>query len=592
MDQTIETAVRQWLADPVIAEQDKAEIRALLEAGDEKELADRFYRELEFGTAGLRGLIGAGLNRVNVYTVGQATQGLANHIARQGESARRAGVAIAYDCRRMSDLFARRTAEVLAANGITAYLFEQLRPTPELSFAVRYLQCAAGVVITASHNPPAYNGYKVYGADGVQIIPPQDAAIIAEVRRVGGFAHVRHMDYADGVARGLIRPILREVDEAFLQAVQTSCLDPQAVREYGPRIKIVYTALHGTGGQLIPEALRRRGFSQVLEVPEQARPDGEFPTVQSPNPEEQEALALAVKLAERVDADVVIGTDPDADRMGVAIRTPAGGYELLTGNQTGALLTWYTCENLKAAGRFPDNAAVISTIVSGDLMKEIGRGYGAEVIEVLTGFKWIGAKVAEFEAQGTPGRPSRTYLFGSEESYGYMPATYVRDKDAVTSAACFADLAATAAAHGRSIYGILEDLYRRFGCFQESALNVTLPGPEGAARIQAIMATLRGRPPRAVAGTAVQRVGDLKSGEIREAATGAVTGRYDLPASDVILLYLADGGKVIARPSGTEPKIKFYILVREPADDLPAAKARAAAKIEAIKADIVQWTKA
>jgi phosphoglucomutase len=604
MNANIQAAVDRWLNDPGITEADKTEIRQLITAGDEKELADRFYRELEFGTGGLRAVIGAGINRMNVYTVGAATQGLANYIAQQGEAARKAGVAIAYDCRRKSDVFARRAAEVLAGNGITAYPFEKLRPTPELSFAVRHLRCTAGIVITASHNPPAYNGYKVYWSDGVGIVPPQDGAIIAEVRKVGGFANVRAMAYQEALDRGLIKLIGREVDEAFLNEVQKSCLVPDICRKQGQRLKIVYTSLHGTGGQLIPEALRRRGFQHVIEVAEQATPDGEFPTVKSPNPEEPEALTLAVELAARENADVVIGSDPDADRIGIAVKLPPGAssdrggagqqaaYELLTGNQTGALLTWYVCEQLTRAGQFPRNGAVLTTIVSGDLAKEIARAYGAEVIEVLTGFKWIGAKVGEFEAQGAPGEPSKKYLFGFEESYGYMPATYVRDKDAVTSAAFVADLAALAAEQGRTLYEILEDLYRKYGFFKEGAKSLELPGVEGAARIKAIMEALRKDPPKTVAGIAVETLADLQTGEIRDARTGAPAGRYDLPASNVLLLKLADGSKIIARPSGTEPKIKFYFLVHEPAENLSEAKARATAKLEAIKADILERTKA
>lgn len=588
MDPQVKQAVDAWVNDPGIAEQDKAEIRELIAAGNEKELADRFYRELEFGTAGLRGLIGAGLNRMNVYTVGAATQGLANYIAKQGEAAKRGGVAIAFDCRRKSDVFARRTAEVLAANGIKAYLFERLRPTPELSFAVRHLKCTAGIVITASHNPPAYNGYKVYWVGGVQIIPPHDGLIIEEVRRVGGFANVRTTDYERAVAGGLIQIIGQDVDEAFLEAVRGSCLNPEICREQGRKLKIVYTSLHGTGGQLIPEALRRRGFQQIVEVPEQAKPDGEFPTVASPNPEEKEALTMAVRLAAEVGADLVIGTDPDADRMGIAVRAPSGEFELLTGNQTGSLMTWYVCDHLARAGRFPKNGVVISTIVSGDLMKEIGRGHGAEVIDVLTGFKWIGQMVARFEAEGSPERPSKTYLFGSEESYGYMPATYVRDKDAVTSAAYIAELAAVIASRGQTIYGVLDDLYRRYGYYRESAKSIELPGQEGAGRIKAIMDGLRSAPPTAMAGIPVVGIGDVQSGEIRDARTGQVTGRYDLPKSNVLLMFLEDGSKVIARPSGTEPKIKFYILVREPGENLEEARARAAAKIEALKADITR----
>jgi phosphoglucomutase len=606
LDEAIQSAVEAWLNDPAIAEQDKDEVRELLERGEHQELTDRFYRELEFGTGGMRGLMGAGLNRMNVYTVGAAAQGLANYISRQGEAEKKAGVAIAFDCRRNSELFARTTAEVLAGNGITVHLFEKLRPTPQLSFAVRRLGCTAGVVITASHNPPEYNGFKAYWSDGGGVVPPHDKNIIAEVRAVGGFGNIRRAEFMGArpltspsdvkgrqdsrtsggtpEADGLIRLLGDDMDQAFIDAVQGSCLEPDAVRRHGPGLGIVYTALHGTGGTLIPEALWRRGFERVWSVPEQAEPDGEFSTVASPNPEEAPALDMAVALAVKEGAALVIGTDPDGDRMGIAARNHEGEFELLTGNQTAALLTWYICEHHRRAGTFPSNAAVLSTIVSGDMMKDIARRYGAEVIETLTGFKWIGEKVTQFEQEGTPDRPARTYLFGAEESYGYMPCTYTRDKDAVTSAAYIADLAAVLAADGRTLHGLLMDLYREYGYYQEYTLNVTLPGKEGADRIKAMMANLRENPPTEVAGEAVASVGDLTSGEIRGVDGGRIISRYDLPAADVIVLTLQGGTKLIARPSGTEPKIKFYILTREPGDDLELAKSTAASRIEAIKA--------
>jgi len=584
---TAGTAVDAWLADPAIADADKQEIRDLVQRGDERELTDRFYRELAFGTGGMRGIIGAGLNRMNVYTVGSAAQGLANYVSRQGEAARKAGVVIACDCRRMSDVFAARTACVMAANGITAYLFDRLRPTPELSFAVRHLQATAGVVITASHNPPEYNGFKAYWSDGVQVVPPHDKNIMEEVRRVGGFANVKTMDLDRAREQGLIRIIGRDVDEAFLERVQASCLDPDLCRQQGKTLKIVYTNLHGTGGTLIPEALRRRGFEHVIEVPEQAEPDGEFPTVRSPNPEEGEALTMGIELARREGADLVFGTDPDADRVGMAARGPDGEFHLITGNQIAALLTYYICEQLKRKGTFPDNAVLVTTIVSGDMMKTIARAYGAEVIETLTGFKWIGEQVSRFEAEGAPGAPSKTYIFGAEESYGYMPATFVRDKDAVTSVAYMADLAAAAAADGTGVYQLLQTLFQRFGYFAEGARSLVLKGADGAAKIQAMMDALRKDPPRAIGGIDVAAVADIQTGQNRDARTGEIIGRFDLPAGNVMLFTLEDGTRVIARPSGTEPKIKFYVLTREPADDLDKARATASARIDAIITDLV-----
>jgi len=588
MDASVQTAIDNWLNDTAIADEDKQEIRDLLERGEEKELTDRFYRELEFGTGGMRGVIGAGLNRMNVYTVGAAAQGLANYVAAQGKQAKRDGVAIAYDCRRMSDVFALRTACVMAGNGITAYLFDGLRPTPELSYAVRYFGCTAGVVITASHNPPEYNGFKAYWSDGVQVVPPHDEAIIKEVHQVGAFSNIRLMDAEQAKDQGLIKMIGREVDEAFLAEVQKSCLNPELCREYGKSLKIVFTGLHGTGNVLTPEVLKRRGFENVLMVPEQADANGEFPTVESPNPEEPAALNMGIELAKREGADLVIGTDPDADRVGIAVRKPDGDFELVTGNRIAALLIYYICEELKASGRFPDNGVLVTTIVSGDMMKDIARAYGAEVVETLTGFKWIGEKVSQYEAEGAPGAPSKTYLFGAEESYGYMPGTFVRDKDAVTSAAYIAELAAVAASRGKGLYELLNELFKQFGYYQEGAKSIVLPGKEGAEKIKGIMKQLRTGPPASIGGIAVSAVADIMTGEKKDIRSGEVIDRYDLPKSNVILFVLTDDTKVIARPSGTEPKIKFYILTKASAEDLEKAKAEATAKIEAVIEDLVK----
>lgn len=579
-------AIQSWLNDPSIAEADKREIRELVERRDDKELADRFYRDLEFGTGGMRGLMGAGLNRMNIYTVGAAAQGLANTIARQGDAARKAGATIAYDCRHNSDVFAKRVATVLAANGITAYLFEAPRPTPQLSFAVRQLKCTAGVVVTASHNPPAYNGFKCYWSDGCQVTPPHDKTIIDEVRRVGAFSNIRTVDYADAMKRGMIKPLGRDMDEAFLEAVDGSCLNRSACRAQGSKLKVVYTALHGTGGALAPEALRRRGFDQVLEVPEQAKCDGAFPTVKSPNPEEGEALHLAIELAKRENADLVIGTDPDADRAGIAVRAPDGSFTLLTGNQTAALLTHYLCDERKRSGTLPKDGMVLTTIVSSDLMKEIGRHYGAEVIETLTGFKWIGEKIRKFEEARAAGGAGRSYIFGAEESYGYMPCTFTRDKDAITSTAFIAEAAAVAASRGQTLLDVLDELYKAHGYFQEGARSITMPGKDGAEQIVAIMQRLRAKPPATLGGRPVVSVTDMKTGQCRNMKTGVESKAFDLPASDVLIFQLDDGTKMIVRPSGTEPKIKFYILAKEPGADLAAARKAATAKIDAISRDV------
>ena len=586
MEAAIQTAVQAWLDDPVIAAEDKREVRALLDAGDERELTDRFYKSLEFGTGGLRGIIGAGLNRMNVYTVGAAAQGLANYVSRQGEAAKRTGVVIAFDCRRMSDAFSLRTASVMAGNGITAYLFDALRPTPELSFAIRHLGCTAGVVVTASHNPPQYNGFKAYWTDGGQVTPPHDEAIIDEVRKVGSFANVHAMDPDQARSAGLIKTIGRDVDEAFLDAVQESCLHPAICREQGKKLKIVYTSLHGTGGQLIPEALRRRGFEQIIEVPEQAQPDGEFSTVKSPNPEEGAALSMAIALAEKEGADLVIGTDPDADRVGIAVRS-SQGFELVTGNRIGALLCYYICEQRKQNGTLPDNAVVCSTIVSSDLMKEIARSYGATVVETLTGFKWIGLEIHKHELEGSTDKPSREFIFGAEESYGYLPVRFARDKDAVSSTAFIAEAAAWAAGQGKTLLQVLDELFHKFGYYHEGAKSLVLPGKEGADKIKAMMDGLRTSPPHTIAGCPVATMTDLTTGKKQDLQTGQVTAGYDLPSSNVLVFTLADGGKVIARPSGTEPKIKFYILLKQPGDDLEVAKRNAAAKVQEIVAELI-----
>ncbi|MCB9853047.1 MAG: phospho-sugar mutase [Phycisphaerales bacterium] len=584
LETSVNEAVTSWLGSPAIAEADRAEIRRLVEAGNESELTDRFYTDLSFGTGGLRGVLGAGRNRMNVYTVGAAAQGLADYIARAGDTARSAGVAIAHDCRRMSREFALRTALVMAGNGIKAYVFEKLRPTPELSFAVRHLNCTSGIVITASHNPPEYNGFKAYWRGGAQVVPPHDQGIIDAVRAVGGFENVRVADESDARSNGLLIDIGDAIDEAYLDHVRESCLNPTVCREYGDKIKIVYTSLHGTGGQLIPKALNQRGFTRVLEVAEQAKPDGEFPTVKSPNPEEPAALAMGIALAKRASADLVIGTDPDADRVGMAVRDKSGDYVHLTGNRIAALLTWYVCEQHKHRETMPRHGVVLSTIVSSDEMKVIARSYGVEVIETLTGFKWIAEQMAKFDEEH--GESARTFLFGAEESYGYLPVSFVRDKDAVASTTFVAEAAAYAAAMGKSLLDILDDLAARFGLYREGAKSITLKGKRGADQILDIMASFRREAPREIGGVKVLSVGDLMSGEIVDRESRERIAGYELPAADVIVLTLADETKVIARPSGTEPKIKFYILVREPGDDLPAAEAAAAAKIARIERDV------
>lgn len=584
LDAAIKAEVDQWINDPAIAPADRDEIRRLLDAGADGELTDRFYRDLEFGTGGMRGVIGAGRNRMNLYTVGAAAQGLANYLRKNAGAGE--GVAIAFDCRRMSPEFSQCVAEVLAGNEIKAYLFESLRPTPELSFAVRHLKCAAGVVITASHNPPEYNGLKVYWSDGAQVIPPHDKGIITEVARVGAFSNVKRMPINVARERNRIISIGRAVDEAFLDEVYKSCLCPKTCADAGARIKIVYTPLHGTGYELVPAALRRRGFEHVLVEPQQSVPSGEFPTVKSPNPEEPAALEMGIALAKRENADLVIATDPDADRAGIAVKRRDGSFTLLTGNRIGALLTYFVCEQLKSTGTMPKNGVVLSTIVSSDLAKDIARAYGAEVVETLTGFKWIAAEIGRYESEGTAGRPSKQFLFGMEESYGYLPNAFARDKDAITSCAFIADAAAFASQRGLTLYELLEELFRRFGYFQEGAKSVTMKGKAGADQITAIMSALRANPPKAIGGVGIVTAADIHTGAVKRLSDGLEISRFNLPASDVLIFTREDGVKVIARPSGTEPKIKFYILAKSLEKDLAKAEAICTGQIAAIDAEL------
>ncbi len=580
------TAAEKWINDPAIADADKAEIEALDAQGaqGEAELTDRFYKSLDFGTGGLRGVIGAGLNRMNVYTVGAAAQGLANYIKRQGEPAMAAGVAIAYDCRRMSPEFALRTALVMSGNGINAFLFPQLRPTPTLSFAVRHFGCIAGVVVTASHNPPEYNGFKVYWRDGAQVVPPHDRGIIEEVRKVGGFANVNADDERTARANRRLKDIGPEVDAAYLQVVTDDCLIPDLIREHGGDVKIVFSSLHGTGGAMVPAALQQRGFTNVIEVAEQAEPDGEFPTVASPNPEEAAAWEIPLRYAREHQADLVIATDPDADRVGAAVPDENGEYQLLTGNRIAALLTDYICAARKQVEQMPAHGVVLSTVVSSDQMKDIARAHGCEVIETLTGFKWIAEQIAKFDAPDD----DRTFLFGAEESYGYLPSSKVRDKDAVASATFLADALIFARTQGKSLWQWLNALYAQHGFFEEFTKSITLKGKSGADQIRNIMSTIRIDPPKELAGQPVERIADLSTGEVRDVKTGAVVDQYRLPAADVVML-TGDGCKLIARPSGTEPKIKFYVLVRSDEKDIARAKADAQARIESITATVVEF---
>ena len=552
-----------WLADPYFDEKTKAELRAL--AGDEHEIEERFYRDLEFGTAGLRGIIGAGTNRMNVYTVRRATQGLANYIQKTGGQG---GVAIAFDSRHMSPEFADEAALTLAANGIRAHVFESLRPTPELSFAVRHLHCIAGINITASHNPPEYNGYKVYWADGAQITPPHDGGIMAEVKAVADWSSVRTMKKEDAVAQGLYEVIGAEVDDAYIAELKKLVLHPESIAACGADIKIVYSPLHGTGNLPARRVLAELGFSNVHVVPEQELPNGDFPTVSYPNPEADEAFELGLALARKIDADLVLATDPDADRLGVRVKDAAGEYHTLTGNMSGCLLADYEIGQRKAVHGLPDDGALITTIVSSGMAGAIARHYGVELIETLTGFKYIGQQILGFEQKGRG-----TYLFGFEESYGCLIGTHARDKDAIVATMALAEAAAWYREQGKTLWDAMLDLYARIGYYRDGVTSVTLAGMEGQEKIKAIMAGLRAEAPKRIGDHDVLAVRDYAADTRVDLASGE-TGTTGLPKSDVLYYELSGDAWVAVRPSGTEPKIKFYFGVKGDSIDDMEEKAK------------------
>ena len=542
-----------WLASEAFDDETKAELEAI--RGDEKEIKERFYKDLEFGTGGLRGIIGAGTNRMNKYTVGKATQGLASYILKNNPDGAKMGVAIAYDSRNMSPEFAERAALVLNANGIKSYIFDELRPTPELSYAVRSLGCTAGIVVTASHNPPEYNGYKVYWADGAQVVAPKDRGIIEEVNAVADFADIKTIDKEEAVKAGLFNVIGSDIDDGFVNAVLEQAVRPEEVKKAEDMV-IVYTPLHGTGNKPVRRVLKEAGFKNVFVVPQQELPDKNFSTVGYPNPEDPKAFTLAIELAKEKNADIVVGTDPDADRIGVVIKDKDGGYSVMTGNMTGALLTEYVLGGRKEKGRLPKNAAVIKTIVTTEMVRAIAENYDAQLIEVLTGFKYIGEKIKQFEEDN-----SRTFVFGFEESYGCLSGTYARDKDAVGAAMLVCEMAAYYKNRGMTLYDALNELYEKYGVYREGVKSVTLKGIDGAEQIQKIMAYLRANTPLAFSGNRTIWKKDYKTKEFVNIATGE-TEESTLPVSDVLYYNLEDGAWLCVRPSGTEPKIKFYMGVR------------------------------
>ena len=543
----------QWLSNPYFDDATKEELKNIAE--DDNEIKERFYMDLEFGTAGLRGIIGAGTNRMNIYVVRRATQGLANYIAKVDNKSQ--GVAIAYDSRHMSPEFAEEAALCLAANGIKAYIFESLRPTPELSFAVRHLGCAAGINVTASHNPPEYNGYKVYWEDGAQITPPHDSGIMGEVKSISDWNTVKTMDKAEAEKAGLFQVIGKEVDDAYMAELKKQVLHMDAIEAEGKNLKIVYTPLHGTGNIPARRILKELGFENVYVVKEQELPDGDFPTVSYPNPEAAEAFELGLKLAKEVDADLVLATDPDADRLGVRVKDKNGEYHDLTGNMSGCLLANYEISQKKAInGSLPEDGALIKTIVTTNLADAIAKGYGVKLIEVLTGFKFIGQQILGFEQSG-----KGSYLFGFEESYGCLIGTYARDKDAIVATMALCEAAAYYKTQGKTLWDAMIEMYEQFGYYKDAIQSVTMKGIEGLQKIQEIMNSLRQNPPAEFAGHKVTAVRDYKADTITDVATGAVkpTG---LPNSNVLYYELTDDAWVCVRPSGTEPKVKFYYGVK------------------------------
>ena len=561
-----------WLADAYFDEATKAELRGI--AGNEGEIEDRFYKELEFGTGGLRGVIGAGTNRMNIYTVRKATQGLANYIIKQGGQEK--GVAIAYDSRRMSPEFADEAALCMAANGIKAYVFDALRPTPELSFAIRELHCISGIVVTASHNPPEYNGYKAYWEDGAQVASPRDVEIIDEVRAVTDYNDVKTMDKKEAMAKGLYQVIGKEIDDRYMEELKKQIIHPEVIKEMADDIKIVYTPFHGTGNVPVRRILSELGFKHVYIVPEQELPDPDFTTLDYPNPEDPKAFTLALKLAKEKDADVVLATDPDADRLGIYAKDKASGeYVSFTGNMSGMLIAEYIMRERAATGKMPENPAMVTTIVTTNMTRAIAEDYKAKFVEVLTGFKYIGEQIKLFERDH-----SYNYVFGLEESYGCLAGTHARDKDAIVAVMCLCEVAAWCKKNGITLWDQMINLYEKYGYYKETQYAITMKGIDGLKEIAALMDKLRANPPKSFGDLKVVEMRDYALDKTTDMATGAVrpTG---LPKSNVLYFELENDSWCCARPSGTEPKIKFYMGVK--GTGLEDAQARVDALTAAVK---------
>ena len=561
-----------WL-DGNYNEETKSEIRRMMDADDKTELIESFYRDLEFGTGGLRGIMGAGTNRMNIYTVGAATQGLSNYLKAQFTDIPQISVVIGHDCRNNSRLFAEVSANIFSANGIKVYLFEDLRPTPEISFAIRRLGCQSGIILTASHNPKEYNGYKAYWNDGAQMIAPHDENVITEVMKI---TNVDDIKFEGNPA--LIQIVGEDIDAPYLEAVKSISLSPEAI-ERNKDLKIVYTPIHGTGVTLIPRALKAYGFTNIIDVPEQNVISGNFPTVVSPNPEEPAALDMAVKKAIATDADIVMASDPDADRMGIAVKNDKGEWILVNGNQTALIFVYYLITRWKELGKIKGNEYVVKTIVTTEIIKDIADKNGIECYDCFTGFKWIAAVMRENEGL-------KEYIGGGEESYGFLPETFVRDKDAVSSCTLMAEIAAWAKDNGKTMYELLQDIYLEYGYGKEKGISVVRKGKSGAEEIAQIMSDFRTNPPKEIAGSPVVLIKDYKTLILKDVTTGNES-KLDMPATSNVLQYFtADGTKISVRPSGTEPKIKFYIEVRgemKTREEYDTADAAANAKVEAVR---------
>ncbi len=561
-----------WLEDDYFDESTKKELREI--ASDEKEIEDRFYKELDFGTGGLRGVIGAGTNRMNIYTVRKATQGLANYILQQGGAEK--GVAIAYDSRYLSPEFADEAALCMAANGIKAYVFESLRPTPELSYAIRQLGCISGIVVTASHNPPEYNGYKVYWQDGAQVTAPMDREIIQEVKNITDYHTVKTMDKDEAIQASLYVVLGDDIDTPYMEELKKQIIHPEAIAEVADSLKIVYTPFNGTGNVPVKCILSELGFKHVYVVPEQEMPDPKFTTLAYPNPEDPAAFTLALKLAKEKDADIVLATDPDADRLGVYAKdTATGEYKEFTGNMSGMVIAEYILRERVKMGTMPENPALVKTIVTTNLADEIVADYNTKIIEVLTGFKYIGEQIKLFEETGC-----NNYVFGLEESYGCLAGTHARDKDAIVAVMCLCEAAAFYKTQGKTLWDAMIDLYEKYGYFKEDLYTITLKGIDGSKQIAEIMDKLRSNPPKQFGDLEVVAVRDYELDQVTTLATGAVTST-NLPKSNVLYFDLTNNSWCCARPSGTEPKIKFYMGVK--GESLEDATNKVTALTEALK---------